>query len=342
MGREPGPMPERQLGRSGIRIPRVAVGTAPLGNLHAAVTDDAAVETIGAAWDAGVRMFDTAPHYGLGLAERRLGEAFRQLGLPRHEAVICTKVGRVLEPLDRADGEDAEGFVVPRTHVRRWDFTAAGVARSLRDSRERLGVDRIDIALLHDPDTSGNEESMRAAISQAYPELARLRAAGELRAIGAGMNSATALARVVAACDLDVVLLAGRYSLLDQSALDSVLPLALDRGTAVLVGGVFNSGLLAQATPQEGATYDYAPASAELLGRARSIAATCAEYGVTLPQVALQFPLAHPAVAGVVVGTRSASEVRVDLALAAAPIPAALWARLRDTGVLRPDAPVPS
>lgn len=330
-------LPARSLGSSPVAVSRVCLGTAPLGNLFTAVDQAEALATVRAAWLVGVRTFDTAPHYGLGLAERRLGTALR--GLPREELTVCTKVGRLLEPIAErqvypAVGDD-QGFAVVPTHRRRFDFTAAGVRRSLEESCERLGTG-VDIALLHDPD-----DHLAAAAATAYPALAALRDAGVIKAVGAGMNSAAALTRLVLECRLDVVLLAGRYSLLDQSALDALLPAAHERGTAVLVGGVFNSGLLAAPWPQPGATFDYAPASAQMLTRARAIATVCAEHGATLPEAAVQFPLAHPAVAAVVVGARSAAEITEDVAAAIRPLPPELWEALRRRRLVRDDAPVP-
>ncbi|GAA4578640.1 aldo/keto reductase [Planotetraspora phitsanulokensis] len=293
-------------------------GSAPIGNLYAALSDEEATAAIDAAWDAGIRYFDTAPHYGLGLSERRLGAALR--GRPREDYVVSTKVGRLLVP--NADGgRDDQGFDVPATHRRVWDFSRDGVRRSLEESLERLGLDSVDIALIHDPDSHYKE-----ALSEAYPALAELRAEGVVKAIGAGMNQTRMLCDLVRETDIDVVLLAGRYSLLDRSGEEELLPLCLDRGVTVFVGGAFNSGLLATHDPA--GTYDYAPAPAELLERAREMARVCERHGVTLPQAALAFPLRHPAVASVIVGMRSAGEVEQNAALTDLPIPEDLWADL--------------
>jgi D-threo-aldose 1-dehydrogenase len=290
-------------------------GSAPIGNLFTALSDEEAAVAIDAAWDAGIRYFDTAPHYGLGLSERRLGAALRDR--PRADYVISTKVGRLLEP-SSAGGRDDQGFDVPATHRRVWDFSRDGVRRSLEESLERLGLDSVDIALIHDPDAHYKE-----ALSEAYPALAELRSQGIVKAIGAGMNQTRMLGDLVRETDIDVVLLAGRYSLLDRSGEEELLPLCLDRGVSVFVGGVFNSGLLATHDP--GGTYDYAPAPAELLERAREMARVCERHGVTLPQAALAFPLRHPAVASVVVGMRSGAEVEQNMALTDLPIPDDLW-----------------
>ncbi|HEX8858182.1 MAG TPA: aldo/keto reductase [Actinomycetes bacterium] len=321
------------LGRGGVAVTTLGFGGAPIGNLFQAVEDATAASAVEAAWQAGVRFFDTAPHYGLGLSERRLGRALA--GRPRGELTLSTKVGRVLEPWT-GGGRDTEGFDVPATHRRVWDFSAAGVRRSLAASLERLGMERVDVALLHDPD-----DHYRAAVEQAYPALHELRAGGAVGAIGAGMNQSRMLAELVRHTDLDAVLLAGRYSLLDQSALDDLLPLCAARGVAVLAGGVFNSGLLATDTPAPGATYDYLPGPPAMIERARRIAEVCRRHGVSLPQAALAFPAGHPAVASVLVGMRSAEEVERNLRLAAAPVPADLWAELVEQDLLRADAPVP-
>jgi D-threo-aldose 1-dehydrogenase len=323
------------LGASAVRVTALGFGGAPIGSLYQAVDEAVAVGAVTAALQAGVRFFDTAPHYGLGLSERRLGRALA--AWPRSELVVSTKVGRVLVPdPDGASRRDREGFAVPATHRRVWDFSRAGVLRSLEASLERLGLDRVDVALLHDPD-----HHWRQAVEEAYPVLHELRAQGAVGAIGAGMNQWQMLADLVRHTDVDVVLLAGRYTLLDQSALDGLLPLCAARGVSVVIGGVFNSGLLATAAPRPDATYDYAPGPAEVVERARRIAAVCGRHGVALPQAALAFPTAHPAVASVLVGMRSEAEVAENTALAARPTPAGLWEELVAQGLLRPDAPAP-
>jgi D-threo-aldose 1-dehydrogenase len=323
------------LGRSSVAVTALGFGGAPIGNLYHAVDEATAAAAVTAALQAGVRFFDTAPHYGLGLSETRLGRALR--GGRRADFVVSTKVGRVLVPdPSGASRRDSEGFDVPAAYRRVWDFSPAGVRRSLAASLERLGLDRVDVVLLHDPD-----HHWREAVEQAYPVLHELRAQGVVGAVGAGMNQWEMLADLVRHTDLDVVLVAGRYTLLDQSALDVLLPLCEARGVSVLAGGVFNSGVLASAEPRPGATYDYAPGSQELVGRARRIAAVCARHGVALPQAALAFPGGHPAVASVVVGMRSPAEVGQNLALARRPVPAELWRELAAEGLLHPDAPTP-
>jgi D-threo-aldose 1-dehydrogenase len=321
----------RRLGRSAVPVSTLGFGGAPIGNLFTAVPDEDAAASVRAAWDCGVRYFDTAPHYGLGLSERRLGRALRDR--PRDSYTVSTKVGRLLEPNAGAGGDDlAEGFAVPATHHRVWDFSRDGVLRSLEASLDRLGLDRVDVLLLHDPD-----DHWEQAAGEAYPALAELRAAGVVGAIGVGMNQSAMLTRFVRETDVDVVLVAGRYTLLEQRALADLLPACEQRGVSVVCAGVFNSGLLAG-----GGTYNYGAAPPEVRERAGRLAAVCARHGVTLPAAALRFPLGHPAVVGVLVGVRSAAEIEQHgQALAAPPPPADLWAELRAEGLLAPDAPVP-
>ncbi|MEU2132032.1 aldo/keto reductase [Streptomyces sp. NPDC018352] len=328
-------MRRNRLGSSAVEVTELSFGAAAIGNLFTAVDPARAAAAVDAAWDEDVRYFDTAPHYGLGLSERRLGEALRSR--PRDSYVLSTKVGRVLDPLPaEATGSGSgsgynaglsEGFAVPATHRRRWDFSADGVRRSIEDSLERLGLDRIDIAYLHDPD-----DHARAAFDEAYPALEKLRAQGVVGAIGAGMNQTAMLTRFLRDTDVDVVLCAGRYTLLDQSALGELLPEAAARGRSVVVGGVFNSGLLAD--PRPGATYDYTAAPLTLLDRALRIKAVTEGHGVPLRAAALHYPLAHPAVATVLVGTRSPDEVRDAAALLRREIPDELWDELRAEGLL--------
>jgi D-threo-aldose 1-dehydrogenase len=284
-----------------------------------------------AAWQSGVRYFDTAPHYGLGLAERRLGET-----LPGG-AIVSTKVGRLLEPRENPDGaQDGEGFAVPAACARVRDYSRDGVLRSLEASLERLGVDRVDILYVHDPDDYEDE-----ALDGAFPALEELRAQGTIASYGAGMNQSAMLARFAERTDLDVVMLAGRYTLLEQGALDDLLPAAVERDVSVVAAGVFNSGILATERPRPDATYDYAAASPEIHARATRIADVCERHGTTLPAAAVQFPLAHPAVATVCLGARSAAQVERNAALFARRVPDVVWEELKHEGLLRPDAPTP-
>jgi D-threo-aldose 1-dehydrogenase len=310
---------------------RIGLGTAPLGNLFTAVSEEDAVATVEAAWDEGWRYFDTAPHYGLGLAEERLGRALRDK--PRDSYVLSSKVGRLLVPSD-SPAPDDQGYEVTTDLRREWDFSRDGVLRSIEDSLRRIGTDRLDVVFVHDPDDH-YEEALRTA----FPTLAALRDEGVIGAIGSGMNQSEMLTRFVRETDLDVIMLAGRYTVLDPDALDDVLPACLDNDVQVIAAGVFNSGLLSQARPAPDATFNYVPAPAALRQKAEQLADVCESHGVTLPAVALQFPLMHPAVAGVVVGCRNPEEVRTNAALARTEVPAGVWSDLRSAGLLRADAP---
>jgi D-threo-aldose 1-dehydrogenase len=323
------------LGGSAVGVTQLALGCASIGNLYRPVTDEAAFATVEAAWDSGIRTFDTAPHYGLGLSERRLGAALR--GRPRNTYTVSTKVGRLLMPNpEGGSGDDlAHGFAVPATHRRVWDFTTDGVLRSLEASLDRLGLDRIDIALLHDPDDHAEQ-----ALREAYPALERLRAEGVVGAIGVGTNQSALPARFLHETDIDVVLLAGRYTLLEQDGLADLLPAATARGRSVIIGGVFNSGLLT--APRPGATYDYAAAPQAMLDRALRLLAVTERHVVPLRAAALRFPFGHPAVASVLTGARSPDEVRDTVEQLRRPIPDALWDELRAEELLAPGAPVPA
>ena len=313
-----------------LAMSELGLGTSPFGNLFRETTDaDTAAATV-TSWDGGVRYFDTAPHYGLGLAERRLGAALREY--PRDAYLISTKVGRALVPTPQnAHLQDDDGFVVPATHRREFDFSRDGVLRSVEGSLERLGLDDIDILYLHDPD-----DHWREASTTGMSALIELRDQGVVRAIGAGMNQSAMLSEFVRQCDVDVVMLAGRYTLLDQSALDDLLPLAQQRGVGVVAAGVYNSGLLSRDLVPDDAHYEYQPAPPELVARARQIAEVCRRHGVTLPQAAVQFSLRHPAVISAVVGARDAAQASGNLARYDAEIPPALWDDLESSGYIRP------
>jgi D-threo-aldose 1-dehydrogenase len=309
-----------------VEVTRLGLGTAGIGNLYEAVDDETALSTVDAAWDAGIRYFDTAPHYGLGLAERRLGRALR--GRPREQYVVSTKVGRLLIPGE--GGSDlANGFAVPASYRRIWDFSAGGVRRGVDESLARMGLDRVDIVLLHDPEESDEPET---ALSQGFPALARLRDEGVVGAVGVGSKQVAILHRFVRETDIDLVMIAGRYTLLEQPALPELLPACVQSGVSVLNAGVFNSGLLA--TDEPGGHYEYAPPPDSVIARARTIAAVCHRHGVSLPQAALAFARRHPAVASVVVGAAGPDQVIRNAALFAAPPPEALWDDLVHSGLL--------
>lgn len=292
--------------------PSLGLGAAPIGNLFTAVSEETAQAAVIAAFDAGVRFFDTAPLYGHGLSEQRLGRALQQL--PRDEITVCTKVGRVLEP----GGDDDTIFRDVPSVRPRFDFSRDGVRRSLEESLDRLGVDRVDVVHVHDPDDYEQD-----ALDGAFPALLELRDDGVIKAVGAGMNQTAMLTRFVDRVDLDCVLVAGRLSLLDQSATIDLLPSCAARGVKVIVGGVFNSGVLAD--PKAGATYDYAAAPPDVVRRAERLAAICADHDVPLAAAAIQYPTRFPEVATVLVGARSADEVRDDVALFERPLPDGLW-----------------
>jgi D-threo-aldose 1-dehydrogenase len=301
-------------------LTRLGHGAANIGNLYRAMSDEDAWAVLDAAWAAGVRYFDTAPHYGLGLSERRLG-AFLATK-PRGEYVVSTKVGRLLRPspetADRLDDENQ--FAVPASLCRVWDFSAAGVRASLEESLERLGLDEVDVLYMHDPD----EHDLGPDIASGAPALAALRDEGLVKAIGIGSKSTEALATAVRTGALDLVMVAGRYTLLEQAV--EVVSACREAGVGIVAAAVFNSGLLS--TPRPGGRYEYGTVPPELLERARRIAGVCERHGVTLPEAALQFPLRESAVRSVVVGAATAEQVRENARRMEAEIPEALWDEL--------------
>lgn len=309
-----------RLARTDVEVTRLAFGGAPIAGLFAPVPKAQALATVRRALELGMRYLDTAPHYGAGRSEELLGEVLP--GEPRDSYVLSTKVGRLLRPVRPGEALEHLGFADPPPLRRDWDWSGDGIRRSLEESLDRLGVDRLDIVYMHDPEDHEHE-----VYQSAYPALAALRDEGVIGAVGVGMNQTGMLTRFVRRLDLDVVLSAGRFTLLDRSAQEELLPACLERGTSVVVGGVYNSGLLAD--PRPGATYDYAPAPAALVERASLLAGICREHGVPLRAAALQFPLTHPAVTSVLVGCRSPAEVADNAALFALPVPGALWAELR-------------
>ncbi len=309
----------RPLGRTGIEVTELAFGASGLGNLGYAVSEEDAAAAVDSAWDLGIRLFDTAPHYGLGLSEHRLGAAL--VGRPRSEFVVSTKVGRLLRPNPTPTGSDLAtgGFAVPDGLARVWDLSADGVRRSMDESLDRLGLSHVDIAYLHDPDHAVDQ-----AIAQTIPALIELRDQGMVRAIGVGMNQWQAPLRIVRETDVDVVMLAGRWTLLDRRG-EPLLEECRDRGVAVVAAAPFNSGILARPWPADDARYDYGVAPAEVLRRARDLALACERVGTELPSAALRFPLRHAAVASVVVGMRSPRHVTSAVAGLSAPISEELW-----------------
>jgi D-threo-aldose 1-dehydrogenase len=320
-------------------------GGAPLGNLFAVIADEAASKLVRRAFERGIRYFDTAPHYGNGLSEHRMGAALREL--PRASYVLSTKVGRLLVP-DASAPRDQNGYVDVLPFVQRWDYSLDGTLRSIDDSLQRLGLARIDYVFIHDVarDAHGDEQParFREAMEGAVPALARLKAERVIAGFGLGVNDWQVCVDALAHADLDLLLLAGRYTLLDQTALPELLPLCVARATRVVLGGPFNSGILATGTrPADGRTvyFNYAPASAEILERARAIEAVCAAHRVPLKAAALQFPRAHPAIACVLAGARSAAELDENVALASDPIPDIFWRDLRAQRLVAEAAPLP-
>ncbi len=320
----------RPLGRSGLSVGPVGLGAAQLGNLYVERPAEVWPRIAPTAWDLGVRYFDTAPHYGMGLSERRLGEMLAEHD--RDDYVLSTKVGRIIEPNpDYVEGQDdmANQFAVPATTRRRLDYSRDGVMRSVEDSLTRLGVDRIDILYVHDPD-----DYEREALEGAFPALEELRSQGVIKSYGAGMNQSAMLARFVRETDLDVVMCAGRYTLLDDSAAHDLLPIAAERGVSVVMAGVFNSGILARNEPPADAVYDYAQAPTALIDRARAIAEVAGRHGCTLPQLAVQYVLRHPAVSTVVLGASSPQQVERNATLGSPAVPDEVWTELESLGLI--------
>ena len=314
-----------------LEMPALGYGAANVGNLFRELTDDEAWAVLEAAWDAGIRYFDTAPHYGLGLSERRLG-AFLQTK-PRDEYVLSTKAGRLLRPnpAHQPGGLDtANDFHVPDDLHRVWDFTEAGIRASIAESQERLGIERIDLLYLHDPE----RHDLDLAIAEAFPALEQVRAEGLVTAIGVGAMTADALARSVLEADLDLIMVAGRYTLLEQPAAVDVLPACAERGTGIVAASVFNSGLLAQSEPRRDGRYEYGQLPEDLWQRLVRIAAVCAAHDVPLPAAAIQFPLRSDVVRSVVVGGSRPAQLRQNAEYAALEIPARLWADLADEGLI--------
>jgi D-threo-aldose 1-dehydrogenase len=312
-------MNRRQVGLTGLSVTELGFGGAPIGGLFQALPADVARAAVDAAWDAGIRYFDTAPHYGLGMSERRLGEALQ--GRPRGEYVLSTKVGRLLVRNPAPTGSDlaAGGFAVPDDLVRVLDYSADGVRRSLDASLRRLGVDRVDIVLVHDPDDHADQ-----AVGEALPALIELREQGVIGAVGLGMNQWQVPLRAVRETDLDVVMLAGRWTLADRSGAP-LLEACAERHVSVLAAAPFNSGLLARPWPPDDAHFNYGPAPANILERARLLARRSEQHGLTLPEAALRFPLLSPAVASVVTGFGSPGHVRSAVDWLAGPVPETSW-----------------
>lgn len=335
---------KRPLGRSGLAVNCLGLGGAPLGDLYERIPEERAIATLQRAYEHGIRLFDTAPLYGYGLSEHRFGHVLRQH--PRDSYVLSTKVGRYLIPTAPAEidrGQWTGGLNMQP----RFDYSYDGTMRALEQSFQRLGIERIDIALIHDVDvwTHGSEEAFtarfREAVEGAYRALDALRRAGTVKAIGVGINEIGPSRRFATETDIDVLMLAGRYTLLEQDPLDDLLPLLARKGMSILLAGPFNSGILASG-PIAGAKYNYKPAPAEILRKTERIQVVCARHDVPLAAAAIQFPLGHPVVAAIVPGAVRAEEVMSNIGLMTAKIPTDLWAELKQEGLLRPDAPIPA
>ncbi len=330
----------------GLGVTTMGLGGTGLGNMYCAVDPADAIATVHAAYERGLRYFDTAPVYGFGLSETRLGEAVRSL--PRREIVISSKVGYDLVPIPPSELKPTLWDKPPAFRAD-FDYSRDGVMRSLEGTLKRLGTDYVDMVSIHDPDEAidigpGQDPRARShfreAMDGAYPALDALRSQGVIKAIGVGINQWQMLSDFVTAGRFDYFLLAGRYTLLEQEPLETLLPVCAERGTKLVIGGPYNSGILAMGA-KAGATFNTKPAPPEVLKRVRRIEATCARHGVALPAAALQFPLAHPLVVSVIPGARSVAELDGNLAYMRQPIPAALWTDLRAEGLIDGKAPVP-
>jgi D-threo-aldose 1-dehydrogenase len=318
----------------------MSFGGSPIGNFQREVADEAAAAVVRQAWDLGMRYFDTSPLYGFGLGEYRLGAAL--LRYPRDHYVLSTKVGRLL----RGTGSRADSgpWRSPAPFAPVYDYSYDGVLRSVEESLARMGTDRVDILLVHDVDrrTHGEQQPcmFRLAVDHGFKALERLRQEKVVTAIGFGLNEADVCLDAVRQTDADCVLLAGRYTLLEQDPLDDLFPLCLERGVGVILGGVFNSGVLATGAVA-GATFDYSAVPPELAQRVRRIESACAAYGVPLAAAALQFAAAHPAVSSICVGAHTTEQLISNVEMFDMDIPAAVWDRLREIALIRDDAPTP-
>lgn len=302
-----------------LRLPVLGFGAAQLGNLYRVTSEEEAAGAVAAAWDEGIRYFDTAPHYGLGLSEERLGARLRDR--PREQYLISTKVGRLLRRGPGGGDDMDNAFAVPDDRVRVWDMSEAGVRASHAESLERLGLDRVDILYLHDPEEGPTEQ----AFAEALPALAAMREEGLVRAIGVGSKDTDVLTKAVRTGLVDLVMVSGRYTLLEQPAAAALLPACEEHEVGVVAVSVFNSGILARPDPPADATYEYGAAPREMLERARSLARIAREHGVQLPDLAMQYPLRHPAITSVVLGMRTAAQVRQNAERMRVPVPEEAW-----------------
>lgn len=329
------PLERKVLGSTGLEVTRLGLGCAALGGLYGDIPDEQAYAVVHRALDLGLNLFDTAPLYGSGKSETRIGEVLKTI--PRYNFVLCSKVGRVLEPAtdeDKDDGTAIFGDLPPLRPV--FDFSYDGVMRSFEESLQRLQLDRIDVLHIHDPD-----DHYQAAMDGAYPAIAKLREQGLISGVSAGMNQWEMLSAFARAGDFDCFLLAGRYSLLEQTSLDDLLPLCEEKNIGILAGGTYNSGILAKGATT-GAKYNYGDAPPEIIERAQQLEAVSARHGVDIKAAASQFALAHPVITAIIPGTRQPDRVTENFELLKVKIPGDYWAELRAEGLLHPDAPVPA
>ncbi len=335
-------LPERKIGKTGLSVTALGFGGAPLGGMYSTTDDAIALATIEAAYRGGIRYFDTAPFYGHGRSERRVGQALRATAAS--DCVLSTKVGRLLRPVPRGQKAEPSMFVDPLPFNIRFDYGYDGVLRSVEDSFQRLGLNRIDILLLHDVNRKWHGDDVDRRFDEAmrggYRALDELRRNGEISAFGVGVNDPGILARFARSGDFDCFMLAARYTLLEQDPLDELLPLCSEKKISILIAAPFASGILATGA-KPGATYFYSEAPPEIMDKAQRIEAVCRRHGVPLPAAALQFPLGHPAIATVVPGFRSPQEVESNLAHFSHKIPAEFWQDLKTEKLIRADAPTP-
>lgn len=325
--------------RSGLTFTAMGFGGAPIGNFNGAYDEPAAFGMVAQSWEQGVRYFDTAPGYGNGLGEYRLGQALRQLD--RSQAVVSTKVGRTLNPTLNAPNQLGQYVEIPPL-VAEYDYSYDGVMRAVEQSMQRMLTDRFDALFIHDCDRythgPGYAEHLRRAIVSAFPALETLRDQGVVKAIGFGVNETEVMVEAVKATDSDLCLLAGRYTLLEQEPLDTLFPVCAERGIGIVLGGVFNSGILAKG-PVPGARFNYGPAPRDIMERAGRLEAVCRRHGADLPAVALQFAYAHPVVTSICVGARDTAQQDRNAALFDSAVPQEVWDDLRSEGLIREDAP---
>ena len=335
------PIDLRRIGSTELTVTSLGFGSAPLGNRFRRLDEFHCQTLVDDAWERGVRLFDTAPMYGLGLAEHRLGTALRQR--PRAEYVVSTKVGRMLVPAKGENPADPMWADAPPMRIV-YDYSYSGTMRSIEDSLQRMLTDRLDIVLIHDCDRYGHGENQPAvfeeAMSQAARALLQLRDEGVIGAVGIGVNEADVCVAAAGRADFDVFLLAGRYTLIEQDSLDDLMPLCVEQGISLLLGGIFNSGILATGAIA-GARHNYEAAGEEVTARIAAIETQCSAYEVPIAAVAIQFVLAHPAVASVLLGASTLAQQAANIAAANTAVPEALWDALRENGYLRSDAPTP-